>query len=145
MAELLATEPLFHGKNELEQLDKVFDFCELSLLLIQLIFDDIMVENFLFSYLEPYAHLMKRFDQNIQNYRYIKIILFYRQFLHCELKRCLEALGRKTLFWNIKYLNSAYSVVPIVFFRMFVNDSLYIQSLWYTHLNIANYWPCHYT
>jgi cell division cycle 2-like len=34
MAELLAKEPLFNGKKELEQLDKVFDFCELSLLLI---------------------------------------------------------------------------------------------------------------
>jgi cell division cycle 2-like len=34
MAELLAKEPLFNGKNELEQLDKVFEFCGFSLLLI---------------------------------------------------------------------------------------------------------------
>jgi hypothetical protein len=60
MAKLLAKEPLFNTMNELEQLDKVFDFCELSLLLIQLIFDDIMTEIFLFSYLDPYAHLMKK-------------------------------------------------------------------------------------
>jgi hypothetical protein len=68
MAKVLAKEPLFNTMNELEQLDKVFNFCELSLLLIQLIFDDIVAESFLFSYLEPYAHLMKRFDQDIQNY-----------------------------------------------------------------------------
>jgi hypothetical protein len=68
MAKLLAKEPLFNAMNELEQLDNVFDFCELSLLLIQLIFDDTMTEIFLFSYLEPYAYLMKRFDQDIQNY-----------------------------------------------------------------------------
>jgi hypothetical protein len=34
MAELLAKEPLFNVKNGLQQLDKVFGFCELSLLLI---------------------------------------------------------------------------------------------------------------
>jgi hypothetical protein len=68
------------------------------------------------------------------------VIQFNRQ-----VKRCLEALGRKYTLWNSKYLNSVYYAVSVVFLRMFVNDILYIQSLWYTHLNIANYWPCHYT